>query len=325
MNKHLLIVILFSLIALAIIAAGIWTLGGLHKSFENKFHARAVLPDVNGLKIGDNIWIAGVKIGIVKSIDLTNEGSVLVIMSIEKKARKHIHNDSKVKLGTDGLIGNKIIIIYDGTAKAPLIADDGYLKGDNSGNDMMNVLDSSSKNLLQITNNLKEISHRILTGKGPITTLINDSTMAGNLQISLSDARNAITNIRNASSSSPKMMNNLSEFSHRLNKEGSSINNLLADTVSYVRINKSIARLQDAMDTLAAFSANLKKASDELNNGNNNVPNVLLHDEATGAQLKSMISNLDTASIKLKEDLEALQHNFLFRGFFKKKQKTTQQ
>ncbi|WP_212004913.1 MlaD family protein [Chitinophaga sp. HK235] len=325
MNRHLLIVGIFSFIALAFIAVAIWTLGRQHKVFGSKLPIRAIMADVGGLKEGDNIWFSGVKIGIVRTISLTEDGNVLVVMNIEQESRKYIHQDSKVKLGTDGLIGNRIIIVYGGTAGSPLIADTGYLHGNPLGTDMISLLDSSSGNLLQITRNLKEISHRILTGKGAITTLINDSTMAGNLQNSLSDARSAITNIRNASSSTPKMMNNLSDFSHRLNKEGSSINNLLADTISYARINKSIVRLQETMDTLAAFSANLKKASDELNNGNKNVPNVLLHDEAAGAQLKSMISNLDTASTKLKEDMEALQHNFLLRGFFKKKQKTTQQ
>jgi phospholipid/cholesterol/gamma-HCH transport system substrate-binding protein len=37
--------------------------------------------------------------------------------------------------------------------------------------------------------------------------------------------------------------------------------------------------------------------------------------------LKTTLDNLQSASKKLDEDLEALQHNFLFRGFFRKKAK----
>jgi len=48
---------------------------------------------------------------------------------------------------------------------------------------------------------------------------------------------------------------------------------------------------------------------------------ILPHDEEAGAHLKEMIKNLDSSSKKLDEDLEAVEHNFLLRRYFKKKQK----
>jgi len=67
------------------------------------------------------------------------------------------------------------------------------------------------------------------------------------------------------------------------------------------------------MDNMEAASAKLKE--------NDNPLGALLHDEETAKNLKEMIDNLNTASEKLNEDLEAVQHNFLFRGYFKKKEK----
>ncbi|MBC9932839.1 MlaD family protein [Chitinophaga qingshengii] len=315
-NRHLIVVILFSILALAILAAAIWTLGGQHKSFEHKFPVKTVIADVNGLKVGDNVWFAGVKIGIIKSIDLTDDGQVLVTMSIETKARKHIHIDSRTKLGTDGLIGNKIIMISAGTTTAPLIANNGYLYTDKGGSgDMMTLLDAASKNLVQITTNLKEISQRVLSGKGTLTTLLNDSIMASNLKYTLADSRNTMSRLNNGSG---KVMDNLSSFSTRLNRSGTLINNLLTDTTSYDNLTESITRLKATMDTLALFSENLKQASEALNSSQH-VTGILLHDEAAAGQLRSMLRNLDSSSSKLKEDLEAVRHNFLFRGYFKKK------
>lgn len=314
-TRQLFIVSIFSLLAIAILAAAIWTLGAQHKSFERKFPVKTVMSDVNGLKTGDNIWFAGVKIGIVKSIDITDDGRVLVIMSIEAKARKHIRRDAHTKLGTDGLIGNKIIMISAGSATSPPIANNDYLQSDAGAGDMMTTLDSAGKNLIQITGNLKVISQRILTGKGALTALLNDSAMATNLKYTLSDARGAMSEIHTGSRN---VMDQLSSFSHRLNRSGTLVNSLLTDTTSYDNVTAGIAKLKVAIDTLALFSENLKRASEALNNSNR-VTGVLLHDEAAAAQLRNTLRNLDSSGTKLKEDLEAIRHNFLFRGYFKKK------
>lgn len=320
-NKYLFTVGIFTLLALAILTVAIWMLGGQHKSFEKKFPVKGIFEDVNGLKVGDNVWFSGVKIGIISSIALTDEGNVLITMSIEKKSRKYIHQDSKIKIGSDGLIGNKIVVIYGATKTSPLIADNDYLSGkDTPGTSaMLSVLDSSSRNLLQITNNLKEISNQILTGKGTLNTLLNDSTLSTQLKYTVSGARAAMADFSHTAAGSEEVMNNLVEFSNRLNKEGTLVNNLLSDTVSYNKVSGGISRLEAAIDTLSRFSDNLKKASDALNKNNNNVVNSLLYDATTANQLKSTISNLDSASDKLKVDLEAVRHNFLLRGYFKKK------
>ena len=74
------------------------------------------------------------------------------------------------------------------------------------------------------------------------------------------------------------------------------------------------------MNSIASFSDNIKNASDALND-KNKITGVFLHDEQTALQLKSMIKNLDSASHKLDEDLEAVRHNFLLKGYFKKKER----
>jgi phospholipid/cholesterol/gamma-HCH transport system substrate-binding protein len=82
-------------------------------------------------------------------------------------------------------------------------------------------------------------------------------------------------------------------------------------------LKSSAGQLKQLTDTAAVLMTSLKMAEQ-----NPNTPvGVLLHDEETGARLKSLIRNLETSSVKLDEDLEAAQHNFLLRGFFKKKAK----
>ena len=109
----------------------------------------------------------------------------------------------------------------------------------------------------------------------------------------------------------------LSDFSAGLNKKGTFANELVNDTVVFNSLKASVLQLQQISDTAAIFISNLKEAS-----SNPNTPiGVLLHNEESGAQLKESIKNLELSSVKLNEDLEAAQHNFLLKGYFKKKPK----
>jgi phospholipid/cholesterol/gamma-HCH transport system substrate-binding protein len=94
----------------------------------------------------------------------------------------------------------------------------------------------------------------------------------------------------------------------------------VADTVLYKNIRNSLLQLQNATAAVSQFTSNLKTTSEKLNQKDNAV-GVLLNDPATGNSVKTTLENMAAASKKLDEDLEALQHNFLLRGFFRKKAK----
>ena len=88
-NKHSVIVGIFISIALIILIIGVFTLGGQHDTFVKKIHIRAVFDDVNGLKIGDNVWLSGVKVGVIQKIDFTDDAAVLITMNIEKNGKPY--------------------------------------------------------------------------------------------------------------------------------------------------------------------------------------------------------------------------------------------
>jgi phospholipid/cholesterol/gamma-HCH transport system substrate-binding protein len=109
----------------------------------------------------------------------------------------------------------------------------------------------------------------------------------------------------------------LSEFSDGLNKKGTLVHDLTTDTIVFNSMKNSILQLQRIADTANVFISNLKETA---NNPKTSI-GVLMHDEEVGSYLKGTIKSLESSSQKLDEDLEAIQHSFLLRCFFKKKAK----
>jgi len=322
-NKRAIIVSIFICIALAILIVFVLTLGGQKKTFVRKIPVKVIFKDIEGLKEGNNVWFSGVKVGTVRSIDLKDNSVVEVTLTIEEKSEGFIHKDALVKLSNEGLLGNKLVVIYGGTKAAPIIQPNDYLHVQNtsvSTEDMFSTLQQNNKNLLDITDNFKTVSHKIASGEGSIGRLVNDEELVNHLQATLIDLQTTVSNFKAASVKSQHVLANLENFSAKLNQQGSSINELLADTTIYTSLRGSLAQLRNAVNNANEFTQNVKAATSNLND-NNSAIGVLLRDEEVAAQLKSTMRNLETSSQKLDEDLEAVQHNFLLRGFFKKKAK----
>jgi phospholipid/cholesterol/gamma-HCH transport system substrate-binding protein len=321
-NKRPVIVGIFILLGLAILVVAIFTLGDQKKTFVKSFTISAVFNDVGGLLKGANVWFSGVKVGTVKSISFSGNSQVEVTMSIEKAVQSHIRKDAMAKIGSDGLIGNKIVIIYGGDpATAQVEKNDVLAVGHPlSTDDMLTTLQANNKNLLQITNDFKSISKKIDSGSGPLATLVNDRALADQLKRTIDNLQATVSNFKTVSLTGKDVLNNLQDFSGKLNKPGNSINDLATDTVMYTNIRGTLAQLEKAVASVSAFTANLTKTSERLNQKDNAV-GVLLNDPAAGNSIKATLQNLQTSSKKLDEDLEAIQHNFLLRGFFKKRDK----
>lgn len=306
---------LFVIVGLGILITGILMVGNLHETFKRKMHVVALFDDVGGLQAGNNVWFSGVKIGTVKSLRFYKESQVEVIISIEVKAQEYIRKNAKIKTATDGLIGNKILIVYGGSSRSPEVQDGDTLTVEKSFSqeDMVNTFQESNKNLQAVTADLKVMSKTLVSGSGTVGKLINDSQVYDNI-----DATTA--SLRRASVNAEQLLRSLNTFSTGLNSEGSLAHELATDTVVFHSLNASVLQLRHIADTAAALMSSLKTAEGDPKT----VVGVLLHDPESGMRIKTVIKNLESSSRKLDEDLEAAQHNFLLRNFFKKKEKAKQ-
>jgi phospholipid/cholesterol/gamma-HCH transport system substrate-binding protein len=318
-NSRAVIVGIFILIGIAIFILTILTLGGQHKTFEKSVVIRAVFDDINGLQKGNNIWFSGVKIGTVKRIAFYGKSQVEVDMNIEAASQQYIRKNAKARISSEGLIGNKIVVIDPGAANSPPVENGDMIGVEKAINpdEMMNTLQSNNRNLLEITNDFKMVSRGIAEGKGTAGRLLRDDRLINELQATMATLRKASSNVE-------RMTSSVADYAANLRKKGTLANDLVTDTTVFNRLKATAAQMQEIASTANSVVSNLNNTTNGLNTSlnNRNTPvGMLLHDEDVAADIRVMLRNLQTGSIRLNEDLEAVQHNFLLRGFFKKKAK----
>ncbi len=311
-NKKSVRVGIFTAIGLVFFVVGVLAIGNINKTFTKSFLVSTVFDDVNGLKLGNNIWFSGVKIGTVKEISFYGTSQVKVIMDIEEKSRAYVKKDALVKLGSDGLIGNKILIIFGGTENSPQVETGDVLSSTklNSTEEMMTTLQENNVNILAITTDFKEILSKINRGEGTVGKLLTDDRIYNDLHTSIATLQSAIQNVN-------KLTANINQFSDQLDDEGFLVNDVLTDTAIYPSIKNSVMQIEELTKSANAMVDNLNTIAEKLSTDTTSPAGVIVNDPQVAAQLKETITNLQAASKKLDENMEALQHNFLFRGFFK--------
>lgn len=254
------------------------------------------------------------KVGIVKSVELARKSKVEVILKIDKKFIQYLYQDIKAKVGADGLVGNKMVMLIGGTEGKPHLKEGDVIEGEKTftTDDLLLKLETTNSNILAVTDNLKTITGNIAEGKGSIGKLLHDETVYKDVQSVIFKLNEAALNAKNITSNF--------KDSAQLKTKGGFANELVTDTVIFTRLRLASVQIQNMTEEINFIAKNFKTVSASLTK-TDNPAGVLLNDKKAGENLKVTLENLKLGSEKLNEDLEALKHNFLLRHYFKKKQK----
>lgn len=314
-NKRSVLVGIFVFLGIAILVAGVLTLGGQQKKFVKSIQLKTVFDDIGGLQTGNNIWFSGVKIGTVRKINFYGESQVEIEMNVEKSVADYIRKNSKATISSDGLIGNKIIVIYGGSTDTPAVEDGDRLESvmPLDTDQMMETLQVNNENLVDITADLKVLTGKIADGKGIVGAVMTDSTLAENF-------KTILVNLDRASNNSLRMINELNTFTAKLNQKGNLFNDLVTDTTMVSDLKSSMESLKAAAANSQEMTIQLKDFTDKLNSDESAL-GVMLNDPAFAASLKSTMGNTDSASYNLNKGMEALEYTWPFNRGFKRKAK----
>ncbi len=182
---------LFITIGLSLFVLAIFIIGKQKNLFNPVFKLSANFNSVSGLQVGSNVRFSGINVGTIDNITIINDSLVKVDMLIRKEVKNFIHTDCIVAIGSEGLIGDKLMVITQGNSNAPIVKDGQKLASSEpvETDAIMASIQVTAGNAEIISGELAEIMIKINSGNGTLGRLIQDSTLADNLNQTMTNLK----------------------------------------------------------------------------------------------------------------------------------------
>lgn len=303
---------------MALLILLLYFIGKNRNLFGSNFVLKARFENVQGLKDGNNVRYAGIDVGSVSKIKFINDTVVEVFMNIENKMKKIIRKNALVSIGTDGLVGNKVVNISSIRKQSPLVQENDVLitRKPIDTDDMLRTLFKTNNDIAIIAENLKQTIMQI-----------NESTALWNF---LKDdfvpkkLHSFVFNLDVASKKTNLILDDAKIAIDKITNGSGTISTLLYDTVlsnDLRNIVKNINNAGSQADELARkINILTNKIDADINQGYGPI-HALLKDSTIVHSINRSMNNIEKATDRFNIYMEALKHNFLFRGYFKKIEK----
>jgi len=189
----------FVLAALAVLCLTIFLIGKQKSLFTNTFSVYANFKNVAGLQSGNLVRFAGINVGTVRDITITNDSTVRVDIVLQTRIKPYIKSDSRASIASDGLMGDKLVQIGPGSDSAKLLKDNQVTGVDPMDMDkVMKKISNIATNAEVITSNLGDIVGKINAGKGSLGSLLNSDHFEKSIESTMSSANQTVQNIGKA-------------------------------------------------------------------------------------------------------------------------------
>ncbi|CAM3370194.1 MlaD family protein [Aequorivita lipolytica] len=303
----------FVVVGTILLIAALYFIGSKQQMFSKNIDIYATFTDVNGLTLGNNVRYSGINVGTVTGIEMKEVGKITIEMSVEEKSAHFIKKDAIASISSDGLVGSMVVNIEPGNEqKEATVVSGDFIQSYNgvSTADMMKTLNETNENIALLSADLLKITNQIVEGKGTLGALVSDSLMA-------KDITQSARELKKMTSGATEVISRINSIISKINYDESAAALLLSDTVSKNQIQKVFGNLERSSDNINEVTKSLDEYIKEIKSGKGTL-NYVTQDEALVKNIDSTMINIKEASEKLNENMEALKHNFLFRGYFRK-------
>lgn len=321
---------LFSFGGMILLVWGIFLLGTKKKIFEQTFHLHSPFETVAGLREGSPVRLSGIDIGVVETIALPARpgGKVVVTMRLDEAAQHLIRRDAYTVIETEGLVGNKIVAIKGGSVQLAHVTDEDSIRS-RSPVDLSAILDSfdeTARYMRLVTASLDGITSKIRSGEGTIGKLVYDEEFYQNLILmterSDSTFAAAFAETRRLGDLLTKVSTSVDSVIKRVESGQGTLGALVYKDDLY---NLTYATVSATQDSLQALLHDMRRGRGLLGK--------VISDETLAAELDTSVRNLArlhdelmelsrlarAGAFSFAENMEALKHNWLFKGYFERR------
>lgn len=309
---------LFVLAGLLLLFVMLYLIGKERNLFGATFRIRTRFANVQGLVPGSNVRYAGIEAGTVRKIEMINDTLVEVVMIIEGDMKPFIRRNALTSIGTDGLMGNKVINITAARGTAVPVEEGDLLNSRSTidTDEMLRTLQQTNRDIAVVAGNLKITVDRV-NNSAALWKLLNDENIPG-------DLRAAAANVKRATVQTTTMMTALNDMVADIKAGKGSLGSIIRDTMLAGKLNMTIDRImwlgEDAGRLSDILNETVAGLQQDLTTGKGPV-NALLKDSGMVMKLNNSLNNIEKGTDAFNQNMEALKHNFLFRGYFRRLEK----
>jgi phospholipid/cholesterol/gamma-HCH transport system substrate-binding protein len=321
---------LFVLTGSILLIIGISFIGSRQNLFGSTFTISTIFKNAGGLQPGNNVRYAGINVGTVADIVIVTDSTLRLDLKLVSRVQPFIKKNAIATLSVDGIVGSAIVNIRPGFGDAPSVEDGDIIPAETLPGtiDLISTLGSTNDNISLFVLDLLTISGRMKEGPGTISDLLQDSLMAN-------DLKNTIRNLENTSRITVEMMSRLNHTISQMEQHQGLINQLIYDTTIMSNVRHLSEELdQTLVNKLDTIIQKLNTSGDHLTNATQRLDNMmediqggegvvhdLIYNQENAQSLQSTLKNIEEGTALFKEDMKALQENFLFRRYFRKQRK----
>jgi len=287
----------FILLGIVLLVLAIFLVGQKESLFSSTFKVRAYFQDIQGLRPGTNVRLSGIDVGSVSDIDIVNDttGRVQVTMNLQTDVKRFIRTDTKASIESEGLVGNKVIVLKIGSSQAEQVKDGGVIQSEEPIG--FSAIIAQTEGIMEYTKkmtmNLSEIVEKVNNGEGSIGKLLNDDELY----------TNATQLTKRADESLKGITNKLDRVTSLFDSLGIGVQKTI-DNVNFAvaNIDSIVSGINQGEGVLGGFVSKKGKYD-------STVTSTMLNIQKTSEEAK-------IGAERLAENMEALKHNWLFKGYF---------
>ena len=260
---------IFISLGIAVFIVAIYFIGEKQQLFRSTFRVSGVFKDVGGLQAGNNVRLSGINIGTIDNVTIISDTSVRVDIVIDESTRRFIKKDAVASIGSEGLMGNKALIISPGTGDKKIIEDSDIIATTQpiDIDEILKSLKTTIDNTSSVTGDLAKIAANIESGKGTIGRLMMDKEWRQNFETTIINLKEGSDGFRALMDKANEMDNILISLESTIENTNKITNDLSSITGSIQSGDGIIGRLfmdQSMGQNFDSIMVNLKEGSAEL-------------------------------------------------------------